>query len=173
MFVNRKTILVEFGDCDPANIVFFANYFRWFDDCTTALFKAAGLPIRELFPSYGVLGIPVVEANARFLAPSTHGDEVEVESSVIEVRNSSLVITHKFFCKNVLLLEGREVRVWAASHPTQPNRMKALPLPQEVVEKLSGSTKGKKKSVRSARGRRGKQDAEVAQPSGSSIGSPT
>ena len=153
MFVNRKRILVEFADCDPAHIVFFANYFRWFDDCTTALFKAAGLPIRELFPSYGVLGIPVVEASARFLAPSTQGDKIEVESSVVEVRNRSFVIAHKFFHKNVLLLEGREVRVWAAAHPTEANRMKALPLPQEVVQKLSGA-KGKRKSSRSARGRR-------------------
>ena len=139
MFVNRKRILIEFGDCDPANIVFFANYFRWFDDCTTALFKAAGLPIRELFRSHNVLGIPVVEANARFLAPSTQGDEVEVESTVVELRNSSFVITHNFFCKDELLLEGREVRVWAAAHPTEANRMKALPLPQEVIEKLSAN----------------------------------
>ncbi len=139
MFVNRKRILIEFGDCDPANIVFFANYFRWFDDCTTALFKAAGLPIRELFRSYNVLGIPVVEANARFFAPSTQGDEVEVESTVVELRNSSFVITHNFFCKDELLLEGREVRVWAAAHPTEAHRMKALPLPQEVIDKLSAN----------------------------------
>ena len=139
MFVNRKRILVEFADCDPANIVFFANYFRWFDDCTTALFKAAGLPIRELFRSHGVVGIPVVEANARYLAPSTQGDEIEVESSVVELRNSSFVITHNFSRRGELLLEGREVRVWAGKHPTEPNRMKALPLPRAVVEKLSGN----------------------------------
>ena len=47
MFVNRIRIRVEFGDCDPAQIVFFANYFRWFDQCTTALFRAAGLPLRD------------------------------------------------------------------------------------------------------------------------------
>lgn len=139
MFVNRRRILVEFADCDPANIVFFANYFRWFDDCTTALFKAAGLPIRELFRSYGIVGIPVVEANARFLAPSTQGDEVEVESRVMELRKSSFVVTHNFSRKGELLLEGRETRVWAAAHPTEPNRMKALPLPPEVIEKLSRS----------------------------------
>jgi 4-hydroxybenzoyl-CoA thioesterase len=158
MFVNRKRILIEFGDCDPANIVFFANYFRWFDDCTTALFKAAGLPIRELFRSYGVLGIPVVEVNARFIAPSTQGDELDVESSVVELRKSSFVITHNFFCMNELLLEGRETRVWAAAHPTQSNRMKALPLPQEVVEKLSRSGKEKgQKSPRPSRARSGRR----------------
>lgn len=152
MLVNRRRILVEFGDCDPAHIVFFANYFRWFDDCTTALFLAAGLPIRELFPSHKVLGIPVVEATAQFLAPATHGDELLVESSVAEIRKSSFVITHKFFHGKVLLLEGRETRVWAAAHPTEPNRMKALPLPKEVIESLSD--KHKKAGKKSARNRR-------------------
>ncbi|SRR5258708_2260094 len=157
MFVNRKRILVEFADCDPANIVFFANYFRWFDDCTTALFKAAGLPIGELFRSHGVVGIPVVEANARYLAPSTQGDEVEVESSVVELRTSSFVITHNFFRGKERLLEGREVRVWAAKHPTEPNRMKAVPLPKAVVEKLSANALvHKRKSQRVTRLRRGK-----------------
>jgi acyl-CoA thioesterase FadM len=39
MFVNRIRIRVEFGDSDPANIAFFANYFRWSDQCTSALFR--------------------------------------------------------------------------------------------------------------------------------------
>src|SRR2546423_9538801 len=134
MFVNRKRILIEFADCDPANIVFFANYFRWFDDCTTALFAAAGLPIRKLFRFYDGIGIAVVEGNALFLAPSTYGDELEVESCVAEWRKSSFVITHKFFRERELMLEGREIRVWAAAHPTESNRMKGVPLPKEVIE---------------------------------------
>ena len=136
--MNRKRILVEFGDCDPARIVFFANYFRWFDDCTTALFQAAGLPIRKLFPSCGVVGIPVVQASAQFFAPSTQGDELVVESSVTELRKSSFVITHKFFHAKELLLEGTETRVWAAAHPTKPNRLKAVPLPKKVITKQIG-----------------------------------
>ena len=133
--------MIEFGDCDPADIVFFANYFRWFDDCTTALLLAAGLPIRALFKSYGVMGIPIVEARARFITPSTYGDELEVESRITELRKSSFVVTHRFFVKGELTLEGQETRVWAAAHPTESNRMKAVPLPREVIEKLSRSAK--------------------------------
>jgi 4-hydroxybenzoyl-CoA thioesterase len=159
MFVNRKCILIEFADCDPANIVFFANYFRWFDDCTTALFAAAGLPIRELFRSYGVIGIPIVEANARFLLPSTYGDELEIESGVAEWRKSSFVITHRFFREGELMLEGRETRVWAAPHPSEPHRIKALPLPKEVIETLSRNQKvpgprASRRKVGSGRGAR-------------------
>ncbi len=69
MFVNRIRIRVEFGDCDPAQIVFYANYFRWFDNCTSGLFRAAGLPLKELFKEHGIVGIPIVEARARFILP--------------------------------------------------------------------------------------------------------
>src|SRR5215813_13914659 len=45
---NRKTIQIEWGDCDPAQIVYFPRYFAYFDSCTTALFKKAGLVKREM-----------------------------------------------------------------------------------------------------------------------------
>jgi len=137
MFVNRIRIRVEFGDCDPAKIVFYANYFRWFDQCTSALFRAAGLPLGELFKSYGVVGIPLVEARARFIIPSTYGDELVAESSVTEWKKSSFVISHRFLRDGVLAMEGCETHVWAAAHPTEAHRLKSVPLPAEVITKLS------------------------------------
>jgi len=138
MFSNRIRIMVEFGDCDPADIVFYPNYFRWFDRSTTALFRAAGLPLKQLFKSHGILGIPIVDARARFVVPSTFGQEVEVESAVIEWRKSSFVIGHKFYRDGVLLLEGTETRVWAAAHPTDAHRMQGVPVPKQVIQRLSG-----------------------------------
>ncbi len=141
MFVNRVRILVEFGDCDPGDIVFYANYFRWFDQCTAALFHAAGLPLRQLFQSHGVVGIPLVEARARFIIPSTYGDELVAESSVTEWRQSSFVVSHRFLRDGVLAMEGWETHVWAAAHPTEAHRMKSVPLPKDVIRKLSATRK--------------------------------
>jgi 4-hydroxybenzoyl-CoA thioesterase len=141
MFVNRVRIRVEFGDCDPAQIVFFANYFRWFDECTTALFLAAGLPLKKLFKAHGVAGIPLVEARARYIIPSSFGDELIAESCVTEWRKSSFVISHKFLRNGELAVEGWETHVWAAAHPTKAHRMKSVPLPQEVIRKLSATSK--------------------------------
>jgi 4-hydroxybenzoyl-CoA thioesterase len=141
MFTNRIRIRVEFGDCDPAEIVFYANYFRWFDQCTSALFQAAGLPLRQLFKAHGVVGIPLVEARARFIIPSTYGDELTAESFVSEWKKSSFVISHRFLRDGELALEGWETHVWAASHPTEAHRLKSVPLPREVIRKLSGTKK--------------------------------
>jgi 4-hydroxybenzoyl-CoA thioesterase len=141
MFVNRIRIRVEFGDCDPARIVFFANYFRWFDECTTALFRAAGMPLQKLFKAHGVIGIPLVDARARYILPSSFGDELVAESCVTEWKKSSFVISHKFLRDSKLAVEGWETHVWAAAHPTEANRMKGVPLPREVIRKLSTAKK--------------------------------
>ncbi len=143
MFVNRVRIRVEFGDCDPANIVYFARYFEWFDRCTSALFRAAGVPVEELFKKEGVL-IPLVEARARYLASSTYGDELTAESCVTEWKKSSFVIHHRFLRDGELAVEGWETHVWASAHPKEARRLRSVPLPSEVIEKLSAKRKRSK-----------------------------
>jgi len=54
MLTNRKTIHVEWGDCDPAGIVYYPRYFAYFDNCTAALFEAAGLPKHQMLKAYGI-----------------------------------------------------------------------------------------------------------------------
>ena len=44
MFVARRERLIEWGDCDPARIVFNPRYFEWFDGCTAHVFASAGFP---------------------------------------------------------------------------------------------------------------------------------
>ncbi|HTP43035.1 MAG TPA: thioesterase family protein [Candidatus Acidoferrum sp.] len=137
MLVNRKRLLVEWGACDPAGIVFYPRYIEWFDDCTTALFLAAGMPIQQLFKSHGVLGFPLVDVKARFIVPSSFGDELIAESTVLEFRRSSFVLRHQYFKGEVLAVEGFETRVWAGLDPQDPKRMKSRPLPPEVIARLS------------------------------------
>ena len=56
MLISRRTLTVEWGHCDPANIVFYPNYFSWFDASTAHHFKVAGLPKPELVRQFGVVG---------------------------------------------------------------------------------------------------------------------
>ena len=47
MSSNSKTVIytvrVEFGDCDPAGIVWFPNFFRWIDAASRHFFAEHGL----------------------------------------------------------------------------------------------------------------------------------
>ena len=81
-----RDIRVEFGDCDPAGIVYYPNYFRMFDNCTAHLFETAlGMTKPRWVKHYGVLGIPMVDTGAKFHRPATHGDTVRVESRVTAI----------------------------------------------------------------------------------------
>ncbi len=137
MLVNRKTIPIEWSDCDPAGIVFYPRYFAFFDSSTFALFARAGIPKRALMQTYGIVGTPLVDARAKFIIPSSYGDEVVVESHVAEWRRSSFDIRHKIFKGDALAVEGSETRVWAAPHPDDPKRIKALPIPAEVIARFT------------------------------------
>ena len=45
---------------------------------------------------FGIVGIPLVDAGARFIAPAKFGDVVEIASQVSEFRRSSFDVAHRF-----------------------------------------------------------------------------
>jgi hypothetical protein len=66
MIVARQERKVEWGDYDPARIVFNPRFFEWFDALTGLIFETAGVPKRDLLRRPDFDGIPVVETRARF-----------------------------------------------------------------------------------------------------------
>lgn len=138
MLTNRKKIHIEWGDCDPAGIVYYPRYFAYFDNCTAALFEAAGLPKHEMLRHYEIVGIPMVDTRARFLAPSRFGDDVEVESCISEWRRSSFDVQHRLYRGTQLAVECSETRVWAARSADDAGKIEGRTVPDEVIQKLGG-----------------------------------
>jgi 4-hydroxybenzoyl-CoA thioesterase len=139
MLTNVHRVTVEWGHCDPAGIVYFPNYFTYFDSSTNALFlRALGCNKFEMLKRYGIVGIPLVDVGARFIVPSTFGDVVTIESSVAEIRRSSFRLLHRLLRGDTLAVEGTETRVWVGRDPADPDRLKGMPIPRDVVAKLTG-----------------------------------
>jgi 4-hydroxybenzoyl-CoA thioesterase len=139
MLTNTHKVTVEWGHCDPAGIVYFPNYFTYFDSSTNALFlRALGFNKNEMVKRYGIVGIPLVDVSARFFIPSTYGDVVAIESTVAEIRRSSFRMLHRLLRGDALAVEGTETRVWVGRDPDNPDKLKGLPIPEEVVAKLQG-----------------------------------
>ena len=112
MFTNAHQVTVEWGHCDPAGIVYFPNYFTYFDASTNALLlRALGCNKYEMLKRYGIVGIPLVDVGARFIVPSTFGDVVTIESTVAEIRRSSFRMLHRLLKGDTLAVEGSETRV--------------------------------------------------------------
>jgi 4-hydroxybenzoyl-CoA thioesterase len=129
--VTRFT--VEFGDCDPAQIVFYPNFFRWMDAASLHFFRAAGVPPwREYEAQTGIIGTPLVDASARFLRPASYGDVIDVRTRIDEWRGKSFVLSHIICRGDDVLVEGREVRVFARRHPEDPARIQAVAAPENI-----------------------------------------
>lgn len=139
MFISRRRIRVDWGDCDPAGIVFYPNYFRWFDACTAVLFEAAGLALPQLYRDHGLKGFPLLDAKASFSGSSAFGDELDCESGVADWAAKTFTVRHRLLRAGTLLVEGAELRVCAVPHPDDPGRIKAAPIPAVVKERLGGS----------------------------------
>jgi 4-hydroxybenzoyl-CoA thioesterase len=135
--VSRRQFTIEWGHCDPAGIVFNSRFFEFFDWGTWILFEAAlGVKPPDLAGAFGIMGIPLVDAGARFLAPARFGDEVEMTSQVIEFRRSSFDVEHQILVRGAVAVEGKETRVWAARDPADPAKIKSQPIPPEVAAKF-------------------------------------
>jgi 4-hydroxybenzoyl-CoA thioesterase len=138
MLVNRHQVTVEWGHCDPAGIVYFPNYFSYFDSAANALFlRALGLNKFQMLKQYDLVGIPAVDVGARFIIPSVFGDVVTIESAVVEIKRSSFRLQHRLLRGETLAVEGHETRVWAGRDPADPAKLKGKPLPEEVIAKLT------------------------------------
>jgi 4-hydroxybenzoyl-CoA thioesterase len=127
------TVHVQFGDCDPAGIVFFPNFSRWMDEASLAFFMAQGVPPwRELVKTRGIIGTPLLEIHTRFFRPATYGETIEVHTSVESWAAKTFVHRHQVQRGDELLCEGTEVRAFCIRDPANPDRIKSIPIPEDI-----------------------------------------
>jgi len=133
--VFKRDVRIEWGDCDPAQIVFYPRYFAFFDANTAYLFEAAGLPKPTMIERYDIVGIPLVDVAAKFSIASKFGETITIESHMAGFGRSSMKIAHRVLKEGgQVAIEALETRVWAARDPDRPQGIRAKPIPQEVVD---------------------------------------
>ena len=134
-----KTVIikhrVDWIYCDPAGIMFYPEFYIWFDQATERLFDANGLSYENVRKKYNVTGFPLVESGAKYRNPCKHGQDVELHSHVEEWAGKTFVVRHKLIHKDgTEALEGFERRVWAVADPDSPKGMRADIVPKEVTD---------------------------------------
>ncbi|MSQ57669.1 MAG: acyl-CoA thioesterase [Limnohabitans sp.] len=108
------TLRVEFGDCDPAGIVWFPNFFRWFDAASRHFFISCGVPPwQETTTTLGVIGTPLVDTKAQFTKTATYGDDLIITTSITEWFNKSFVQDHRIHRGSDAIMSCQEVRIFA------------------------------------------------------------
>jgi 4-hydroxybenzoyl-CoA thioesterase len=140
MLTNKRLVRVQWGDCDPAGIVYYPRYFEWFDACTILLFeKATGLIKIRMLEKYDGAGLALLEARAVFKIASHYGEDVEIETAVTEFRRSTFFVKHTVTKPGgILALEGFETRVWTVRDPNDGGRLKSGTMPEEILAAFRG-----------------------------------
>ena len=93
-------------------VVYYANYFVWFEVARMSYLRAIGYDYAAL--ERDGLGFVIAEASCRYHAPAHFDEELMVRTSVGEVRNRSFVFEYEVYNKETgqLLATGRTVQVF-------------------------------------------------------------
>ena len=126
-------VRVEFGDCDPAGIVFYPNFQRWMDASSLSFFMQCGVPPwRELVKTRGIVGTPLLEISTRFVTAATYAEELDVETSIVDWRAKVFTHLHRVTRGETLICEGRETRAFVRRDGDNPDRLRAMPIPDDI-----------------------------------------
>ncbi len=124
-------VQLHWGDCDPAGIIFYPTYFRWFDAATWAFFASVGYPARRMRAEH--LAMPLVAADCQFKAPAQQEDRAEVRSRIARWGGKSFVVRHAVVrADGTLLAEGSETRVWGRYESGPGSPLKGLAIGEEL-----------------------------------------
>ena len=108
---------VEWGDCDPAGIIYYPRYYHFMDGAFQDFAASRGFSQRSLREDHGLIGTPLVDTGCRFLSPLTYGDVATVEVAVDHIGASSLRLSYVFSVAGRRTAEGFEARVFAREAP--------------------------------------------------------
>ena len=116
MTTFKRDFTVEWGDCDDAGIVFYPNFFYWFDSTFQAMVRSVGLNQREVRSRFGAV-TPLVDVGATFKSPVTYDDVITVHAEVEEWAERRFRIAYTVKCGERLVATGFEKRAWAVYTP--------------------------------------------------------
>ena len=129
--MNRLEHRVIYGDTDAGQVVYYANYFRWFEAGRRELLRSLRIDYAAL-DKKGII-VPVVEAHCNYFHPARHDDIVAIETKISEIKDKSIRFDYRAFNKKkiILLAAGHTVNVFV-----NKKKMKSIKIPEDIRKKL-------------------------------------
>jgi 4-hydroxybenzoyl-CoA thioesterase len=101
---------VEFGDCDPAGIVFYPRYLAWFDACFQQWLSSWNMDQAQIQNHFNAVGTGLMKVEANFRAPARPGDSLTLSLTEIVWNDRTLQIHYRGTLDDQLIVEGYELR---------------------------------------------------------------
>ena len=140
---HTVSIRVRYAETDQMGVVYYANYFVWFEVGRVELMRSLGFDYREI-EEQAQCFLPVVEANCRYKAPARYDDLLTLETRVLNQRTSMIRFGYRLLREMpsrtdeqvpVLLAEGETV------HVVVDRTMQKTALPERFAAALRGMTR--------------------------------
>ncbi len=95
---------LNFFDCDPAGIIFFS---RLFDFCHSAYEQLIdSFDLDEDYWDNPVYVVPIIHTECDYYRPIKYGDEIEIQLSVSNLKNSSFELTYSLLLNDEKMCSG-------------------------------------------------------------------
>jgi acyl-CoA thioester hydrolase len=149
MPVSETRIRVRYAETDQMGVVYYSNFFIWFEVGRVELLRQLGLTYKRMEIDDDCR-IPVVEANCRYKSPARYDDELLLETSVLALRRSVIKFGYRLLrpegeapsatslaAEPTLLAEGE------TTHVIVDRSMRKVPLPEKyavVLEQFMSRT---------------------------------
>ena len=106
MKIHEIKTRVRYQETDQMGIVYYANFFTYFEMGRTEFLRNLGLPYSELEKEH--IYFPVTEAHCRFRAPAHYDDVLSIQTFISELKHATVEFTHKVIREsdNTLIAEG-------------------------------------------------------------------
>ena len=122
---------VRWGDIDLAGIICYGAYIRFFELAETEIFRAAGLPFKEMFDRYD-MWLPRKVMHTEFHSPALLDERLKVVTYFSRIGTTSLTINFDVMsAEGALHATAHQVLVCIAR-----STFKKKPLPPEVTRAL-------------------------------------
>ncbi|SDS37302.1 acyl-CoA thioesterase [Christiangramia echinicola] len=101
---------VRFHECDPLQIVWHGNYFKYFEEGREDFCKKHG--ISYLDAKRNGFATPIVKTTCEHKLPLKYGDEFEVETNFINSDAAKLIFKYKIISSGKLICTGETTQVF-------------------------------------------------------------
>jgi len=141
---------VRWGDIDLAGIICYGAYLRFFELAETEIFRAAGLPFKEMFERFDIW-LPRKVMHAEFHSPAVLDERLKVVTYFSRIGRTSLTINF-----DVLSADGGTLHATAHQVLVCVSRktMTKQPLPAEIVRAVEAFAMASEEARRVEGGRR-------------------
>lgn len=127
----KKNIKIDFFDCDPGGIIFYANAFKIAHRCYEEFLASLDLE-RDYFADEEHL-LPIVHSESDYYKPIKSHDEITVELIVSKIGDSSFELTYMFKDKS----GDEKVKVKTVHVAVSRKDFSKTGLPEDLRSKLN------------------------------------